>query len=1819
VTKTKASAGNAAVAGPQLTNDLLDGTGDEVQFTLKGTVQNEIGGALTGATVTANGGAVTCAEDGALGTYYCAVPNAGATDLSVSKTGYVTKTKATVGAAAEAGPQRTNDMLDGTGNEVLFTLKSTIQDELGGALTGATVTANGGAVTCAEEGALGIYYCAVPNAAATDITAAKSGYVTTTKATAGAAAEAGPQTTNNLLDGTGNEVKFTLKTAVQDELGNTLSGATVTANGGAIACTEDGGSATYYCAVPAGQPTDVRAAKDGYVTKTKATAGNASAASQTTNNLDDAGGNGVLFSLKTTIQNEIGIVLTGATVTANSGTIPCFEDGALGTYYCAVLNGTPTDVTAAKTGYITKTKATAGNAGNTTQTTNNLDDASGNGMLFTLKSTIQTEIGSILMGATVTANGGAIACSEDGSLGVYYCAVPNAGATDMQVAKTGYISKSVLTAGPAAEAGPQVTNDMLDAAANGVLYTLKSAVQDELGNTLTGATVSANSGTITCSEDGTTGTYYCPVANASPTDMRALKTGYVTMTKATAGAAAEAGPQITNNLTGADGLLFQIRVNGGATNLETEIGTALTLDGTETITVCTIATCASTEAPASSSYSAGSFYIAPATTGSKWIRILKTGFVRQIDTAGITAATTAQVSPKWTKTAGDGLMYTIKVNAVQDELGHALTLDGANDVVEVHGAANCADAAIPPEAAAEFDATTSAWYIRMADGTYYVEYQKDGYVYSCDASSLVVSGSGSQMIPSFVAGTDGLLFSLKVDVYDEFGQAQLSATVTHGAAAAAYVVGNAHYFNVDAAVTPTASLTISKAGFTTIGPGGNTVAPGGLGNGQTHIVLSGRHAPPVEIGTVNAAVPPGAYKAADGLRYANNVQLAVQYDEGAGPVWATGLGSLTNFYFTDAGGARVIPTTFVEIDPVGYPGVYQFHVDTSATNVQIKDVDYDGDQWADLIDSANIPLTDIDLTLKEFGTTTMYPRADYIEVTATTGTLTTGSTEILNVGVYDNNGNIITVGPDAGRRITLTLSGGSASPPSQKTITATNLANNTGTGGTSITGEVTAGVATVTITDTLVGDGTDITVAAQPATGSLPQNKALNTSALAIDVVSSAPAKIVILNPTDTTVDNLASVEVQVQDAQGNIIPTAANTFTINTGGNAIGTTVSTGVILGGTGNTNAVHVQAVGGKVVLNVQDHSPETIYITLTDDGTNGGLNLTSTQDLTFAVGAATKIRLDNPADTTVGLNTSVTASVLDQYDNLVTSQFNFTIIASGNAKFTGATTGTLVSGTGTNSASVRTSAIGIVTLTLTDNTSETVNLTLSDTSHTLLDVTSTQNVVFSPASANRIEIVPGDLTLTAGVVSGSYTLYIKDAYDNLVPQTSDLSVYMSSSSSGGSFYASAMPGAPTANPVTIPMGSASTFFYYRDTKAADSVTLTATAAPLTDTQVIKVTPSTPVTGYTVSDPRTKVSDSVQPTKFKCAQSVTISDSDGTRTITPLIEYPYTDSSSYTDKIVADGFTSGIIRIEVKDMYNNIIPGSSASPVTVMFTATLNGTATDAVVITQANDKVDSAGRAQVNITSRSAGDVSVSAQVIVDGITYNYGSAFHIYFKTNDKTPPAISALTSSSLVNGDYISPYGPIRIAAALTDTGVGVDTSSIAVTVIDVATGIAVTGSIDSISTNCNDPLNCTIVWNPAGTMAAGKYEVTLAVKDKNQNKQEQKWRVAVEGGGGMIKDLITGPGVFDPRSGSPMYITFQAAEDLVSVRLEIYNRSGRIVHQSLWTNLNAGYNNGITWDGRDNSGDFAGNGIYMFRLTATSATGHTTVQTGKLAVFKP
>jgi hypothetical protein len=219
-----------------------------------------------------------------------------------------------------------------------------------------------------------------------------------------------------------------------------------------------------------------------------------------------------------------------------------------------------------------------------------------------------------------------------------------------------------------------------------------------------------------------------------------------------------------------------------------------------------------------------------------------------------------------------------------------------------------------------------------------------------------------------------------------------------------------------------------------------------------------------------------------------------------------------------------------------------------------------------------------------------------------------------------------------------------------------------------------------------------------------------------------------------------------------------------------------------------------------------------------GTDGAASGTAT--LTVTPGTATQIAIDagNGQSATVGTAVSTAPSVIvkDQYGNPVAGVSVTFAVGTGG--------GSLTAGSATTNAS-GIAAVGSWTLGTTAGSN-----TLTATSTGLTGSPLTFTATGSVGTASKLAITTSAQTTTAGVTSGTITVQIQDQYGNAVNQTgSARTVNLTTSSTGGVFRDTG--DTTTITSVTIPVGSNSASFKYKDTVAGTPTITAATTSPTT----------------------------------------------------------------------------------------------------------------------------------------------------------------------------------------------------------------------------------------------------------------------------------------------------------------------------------------------------------------------------------------------------
>ncbi len=518
---------------------------DSVKFAHRATITREgDGAALSGATVGV--GATACIESGTLGIYYCPVPIASdGASLSIVKSGYVTNTSSSVGNRISLADVQG---VIAPAN-ILFQVKITVADELGNSVTPTSITFDGSTETTSSSNIFyfapsaglakaviinktGFIPNALTNTALANVSADSTGQ---TSIILGAnVVSSSPIGIGQTLSLKGLE--YALRSvSLKSELGGTITNIangtpgvastdiSLTGSGGTsivasavandviyIAATGNGSSDDAVRLTLSNVTVDAGAANNAYLTTgTIVDTGNLlfTQTSQATFGIGQATGNiqtttGFGYPLKVTVADELGTAINiSDLLTKTFGGTTAYTSTANVGYWATTASAS--SLVLAKNGYVS---IGSNNAGLTNVTTNQTattsitlgsgsalttsvspgSSASGQGLQFAQKITLQTEAGASLPGATVTAGSAATPCTI--VLSIAYCPVPTSEdgvANDVTVVKSGFVTNTLGdTANRTTNADAQSTQTL-----SSTQYALQVLVNDSNGNAVTGATV----------------------------------------------------------------------------------------------------------------------------------------------------------------------------------------------------------------------------------------------------------------------------------------------------------------------------------------------------------------------------------------------------------------------------------------------------------------------------------------------------------------------------------------------------------------------------------------------------------------------------------------------------------------------------------------------------------------------------------------------------------------------------------------------------------------------------------------------------------------------------------------------------------------------------------------------------------------------------------------------------------------------------------------------------------------------------------------------------------------------------------------------------------------------------------------------------------------------------------------------------------------------------------------------------------------------------------------------------------------------------------
>ncbi len=423
------------------------------------------GGALSGVAVSlaCTGGTIQgLGTTSATGTLFVAAPAGASCGAGDSYIAYALEKSGMVTLTALPGGSHETDELNAITSTMLYQVRVVVTDQEGTAFTHSdldTITLNGIAASTTLAGAS----LFGNTGSAIALAVAENGYVAATTTNVGLLSISPVSSTQTLITfasstGVAADIGTTATNTVRGLLfshmvktqresdGAPLAGAAVSAGG--ITCNEEStNTGTYFCPVLVagdGGTDDIHIQLDGYVKDvtgdTPNRDGNAAPVATTTVSSID-------FSHKITIVSAvIGTAVTPDHVSAGANDVDCLI--ASNVAFCPVLLAD--DDTVAQgfdmqaDGYVSTTVALASNrsASNTAQGAVVL--TSSNGIVYGNVVTLLGNSNSIVTGATVKGGDGfGTTCTESGTSGVYYCAIPVANTSrTVQFVKSGYTTRT---------------------------------------------------------------------------------------------------------------------------------------------------------------------------------------------------------------------------------------------------------------------------------------------------------------------------------------------------------------------------------------------------------------------------------------------------------------------------------------------------------------------------------------------------------------------------------------------------------------------------------------------------------------------------------------------------------------------------------------------------------------------------------------------------------------------------------------------------------------------------------------------------------------------------------------------------------------------------------------------------------------------------------------------------------------------------------------------------------------------------------------------------------------------------------------------------------------------------------------------------------------------------------------------------------------------------------------------------------------------------------------------------------------------------------
>ncbi len=194
----------------------------------------------------------------------------------------------------------------------------------------------------------------------------------------------------------------------------------------------------------------------------------------------------------------------------------------------------------------------------------------------------------------------------------------------------------------------------------------------------------------------------------------------------------------------------------------------------------------------------------------------------------------------------------------------------------------------------------------------------------------------------------------------------------------------------------------------------------------------------------------------------------------------------------------------------------------------------------------------------------------------------------------------------------------------------------------------------------------------------------------------------------------------------------------------------------------------------------------------------------------------------------------------------------------------------------------------------------------------------------------------------------------------------------------------------------------------------------------------------------------------------------------------------------------------------------------------------------------------------------------------------GPEMDIYFKDQE------------NFSSGDLI-PQNPILIATLQDERGINI-TGTTGHT-ISIQVDQEAPKSISGFFTYEKDSYTKGTIQYPLEKLSTGKHHLTLSAFDNLNNAADISVDFKISDDADLVLDeVVNYPNPFS----SETKFTFQTNREGADLHIKIYTINGRIIRELEGISV-AGYNDELSWDGRDEDGDLVANGIYLYKIILT------------------